>query len=132
MAILPQDGSGVAGDCAAVVYSTAVEAQVPDFAEARRLGVPLVHRSELLAHFVAERRTLAITGTSGKSTTVAMVFEILRGAGPGPVGDHRRRAGGAAAGGAVGQRLGRRARTCWWWRRTKATDRWCATGPPWG
>jgi len=84
VALFPQDGSGVAGDCAAVVYSTAVEAQVPDFARARALGVPLVHRSELLAHFVAERRTLAITGTSGKSTTVAMVFEILRGAGRDP------------------------------------------------
>jgi UDP-N-acetylmuramate--alanine ligase len=84
VAILPQDGSGVAGDCAAVVYSTAVEEQVPDFREARRLGVPLVHRSELLAHFVADRRTLAITGTSGKSTTVAMAFEILRGAGRDP------------------------------------------------
>ena len=79
----PQDGSGVAG-CAAVVYSTAVEAQVPDFAEARRLGVPLVHRSELLAHFVAASRTLAISGTSGKSTTVAMAFEILRGCGREP------------------------------------------------
>jgi UDP-N-acetylmuramate--alanine ligase len=43
-----------------------------------------VHRSELLAHFVADRRTLAITGTSGKSTTVAMAFEILRGAGRDP------------------------------------------------
>ena len=84
VALFPQDGSGVAGDCAALIYSTAVEAQVPDFARARALGVPLVHRSELLAHFVAERRTLAITGTSGKSTTVAMVFEILRGAGRDP------------------------------------------------
>jgi len=83
VALLPQDGSGVRG-CAAVVYSTAVEEQVPDFAMARQLGVPLVHRSELLAHFVADRRTLAITGTSGKSTTVAMVFEILRGAGRDP------------------------------------------------
>jgi UDP-N-acetylmuramate--alanine ligase len=43
-----------------------------------------VHRAELLAHFVGDRRTLAITGTSGKSTTVAMAFEILRGAGLDP------------------------------------------------
>ena len=84
VALWPQDGSGVAGDCAAVVYSTAVEATVADFAEGLRLGVPLIHRSELLAHFVAARRTLAITGTSGKSTTVAMVFELLRGAGRDP------------------------------------------------
>ena len=82
--ILPQDGQGVAGDCCGVVYSTAVEETVPDFAEARRLGVPLIHRSELLAQIVADHRTLAITGTSGKSTTTAMVFEILRGAGRDP------------------------------------------------
>ncbi len=82
--ILPQDGQGVAGDCSGVVYSTAVEETVPDFAEARRLGVPLIHRSELLAHLVASHRTLAITGTSGKSTTAAMVFELLRGTGREP------------------------------------------------
>ncbi|MFZ1612942.1 MAG: L,D-transpeptidase family protein [Holophaga sp.] len=77
IAILPQGGQGVTGDCCGVVYSTAVEPEVPDFAEAQRLGVPLIHRSELLAHLVAQHRTLAITGTSGKSTTTAMVFEIL-------------------------------------------------------
>jgi len=82
--LLPQDGSGACGDCAAMVYSTAVEEQVPDFARARALGVPLLHRAELLAHFVASQRTVAVSGTSGKSTTVAMIFEILRGAGLDP------------------------------------------------
>lgn len=82
--ILPQDGQGVARDCSGVVFSTAVEETVPDFAEARRLGVPLIHRSELLAHLVASHRTIAITGTSGKSTTAAMVFELLWGAGRKP------------------------------------------------
>lgn len=81
--VVPQDGAGVAG-AAAVVYSTAVEDDVPDIREARRLGIPLLHRSELLAHYVGEKRTLAFTGTSGKSTSVAMAFEILRGAGRDP------------------------------------------------
>jgi UDP-N-acetylmuramate--alanine ligase len=84
IAIHPQDGSGIAGDCAAVVVSTAVEEQVRDVAAARARGLPLVHRSELLAHFVGGHRTLAIAGTSGKSTVVAMVFEILRAAGRRP------------------------------------------------
>lgn len=84
VAIHPQDGSGLERDCAALVISTAVEEEVPDVAAARRLGVPVLHRSELLAHLVARHRTLAITGTSGKSTTVAMAFEILRGAGLDP------------------------------------------------
>ena len=84
IAIHPQDGTGVTDDCAALVVSTAVEEQVPDFAAARARGTPIVHRSELLAHFVATNRTMAVTGTSGKSTVVAMVFEILRAAGRDP------------------------------------------------
>ncbi|HEY2955253.1 MAG TPA: L,D-transpeptidase family protein [Candidatus Eisenbacteria bacterium] len=84
IAIHPQDGSGVGADCAALVVSTAIEEQVPDFAAAKARGIAIVHRSELLAHFVATRRTLAVSGTSGKSTVVAMAFEILRGAGRDP------------------------------------------------
>ncbi|MDE3244660.1 MAG: L,D-transpeptidase family protein [Acidobacteriota bacterium] len=80
----PQDGSGLEHDCAALVLSTAVEETVPDVAAARKLGVPLLHRSELLAHFTATHRTVAVTGTSGKSTTTAMIFELLRGAGRDP------------------------------------------------
>ena len=82
--VKPQDGSGLDRDCDALVVSTAVEEQVPDVAAARRLGIPVVHRSEVLARFVAERRTIAVSGTSGKSTVTAMTFEILRGAGRNP------------------------------------------------
>lgn len=80
----PQDGSGVQGDCAALALSTAVEAEVPDYAAARARGLPVVHRSELLAHFVDRHRAIAVAGTSGKSSVVAMIFEILRGAGRHP------------------------------------------------
>lgn len=81
--VTAQDGGALAG-AAALVVSTAVEREVPDHVAARRLGVPVVHRSELLARFVADHRTIAVTGTSGKSTVVAMIFEILRGAGRDP------------------------------------------------
>ncbi len=82
--VLPQDGSGVGPDCAALIVSTAIEDQVPDLVAAKRQEIPIVHRSELLAHFVATHRTLAVSGTSGKSTVTAMVFEILAGAGRDP------------------------------------------------
>jgi UDP-N-acetylmuramate--alanine ligase len=82
--LYPQDGSGVGPDCAAVVVSTAVESEVLDYASARAARVPIVHRSQLLAEFVAAKPTLAVAGTSGKSTVVAMIFEILRGAGRKP------------------------------------------------
>ncbi len=82
--VFRQDGSGVAGDCAALVVSTAVEAQVPDFAAAKAQNLPIVHRSEMLAHFVGAYRSIAVTGTSGKSTVTGMAFEILRGCGCDP------------------------------------------------
>ena len=82
--IHPQDGAGLKGGCSALIVSTAVEEDVPDVATARLLGIPVLHRSDLLAHLVARYCTLAVTGTSGKSTTVAMAFEILRGAGRDP------------------------------------------------
>ena len=80
VAISPQDGSGVAG-CDALVVSTAVEETVPDVVAAREGGQEILHRSELLARFVETSPAVAVTGTSGKSTTVAMIFTILRAAG---------------------------------------------------
>lgn len=82
--VYPQDGSGIGADCAALVVSTAVEETVPDFATAKARGVPIVHRSEMLAHFVGAYRSIAVTGTSGKSTVTGMTFEILRGMGADP------------------------------------------------
>jgi UDP-N-acetylmuramate--alanine ligase len=82
--VWPQDGSGLADDCGALVVSTAVEDTVPDVAAAKARALPIVHRSEMLAHWVSEFRSVAVSGTSGKSTTTAMTFEILRGAGRDP------------------------------------------------
>jgi len=92
--ILPQDGSFLAAaepggscagrTCAAVVASTAVEDRVGDIAAARKHHIPVLHRSELLAMYVAGHRTIAVSGTSGKSTVTAMVFTILRACGQNP------------------------------------------------
>jgi UDP-N-acetylmuramate--alanine ligase len=73
----PQDGSGVSAGVSRVVVSTAIEEDNADLAKARSLGVPIVHRADFLAETAEPRRTLAVTGTSGKSTVTAMVYEIL-------------------------------------------------------
>ena len=72
-----QGGGGVTQEIDLVVVSTAVEDTVPEVQEAKRLGKPIVKRSELLAEIVLTKKTIAIGGTSGKSTTSAMLYEIL-------------------------------------------------------
>lgn len=82
--LFPQDGSAITRETDLVVLSTAIEDSNPEIAAAKALGVPLMHRSEFLARYVSEIRTIAVTGTSGKSTVVAMIFEILEAAERGP------------------------------------------------
>ena len=72
-----QGADGVTADIDLVVVSTAVEDTVPEVQEAKRFGKPIVKRSELLAEIVLTKKTIAIGGTSGKSTTSAMLYEIL-------------------------------------------------------
>jgi UDP-N-acetylmuramate--alanine ligase len=72
-----QDGSGIGGDTDVVCVSTAIEDSNPDIAAARDRGIPIIHRSDLLAAIIATKRTIAVAGTSGKSTVTAMIFELL-------------------------------------------------------
>jgi len=82
--IVNQDGSGVSGDTDAVCVSTAIEESNPDIAVARTSDVPIVHRSDLLAALIASKKTIAVAGTSGKSTVTAMIFEFLTACGKSP------------------------------------------------
>ncbi|NLW34695.1 MAG: L,D-transpeptidase family protein [Syntrophorhabdus aromaticivorans] len=82
--IVNQDGSGIDGDTDAVCVSTAIEESNPDIAAARTSDVPIVHRSDLLAALIASKRTIAVAGTSGKSTVTAMIFEFLTACGKSP------------------------------------------------
>ena len=82
--IVRQDGSGVGADTDAVCISTAIEESNPDIAAARSCGIPIVHRSDLLAAIIATKKTIAVAGTSGKSTVTAMIFEFLTACGRSP------------------------------------------------
>ena len=76
-----QGANGISDDVHVVVVSTAIEESVPEVQQARALGKPIKKRSEILAEIVSQKKTIAIGGTSGKSTTTAMLFEILSHAG---------------------------------------------------
>jgi len=74
--IFPQDGSGISG-AKEVVSSAAVESDIPDLIEAKRSGISLVSRGEYLLRMGVGKRTLAVAGTNGKSTTTAILSWIL-------------------------------------------------------
>jgi UDP-N-acetylmuramate--alanine ligase len=64
-----------------VVFSSAIDRNNPEYLEARRRAIPLVHRGELLAELVRPGCGIAISGTHGKTTTTALVHAVLRGGG---------------------------------------------------
>jgi UDP-N-acetylmuramate--alanine ligase len=68
-------------DAGTVVVSSAIDRRNPECAAAARLGVPILHRGEMLARLLAGRNGIAICGTHGKTTTTAMTHAILRGGG---------------------------------------------------
>src|SRR5688572_29572947 len=72
-----QDGEGITQKTDLVVISAAVEDTVVEVQKAKQLNIPVIKRSELLAIIAASKNTIAIGGTSGKSTTTAMLFDIL-------------------------------------------------------
>ena len=82
--IVQQDGSGVSAAIDVVCVSTAIEESNPDIAAARRQGIPIIHRSDLLAAIIETKKTIAVAGTSGKSTVTAMIFEFLTACGKSP------------------------------------------------
>ena len=68
-----------------VVYTSAVRMDNPELAQAAALGIPAIERAELVGLLMSEyRRPICISGTHGKTTTTAMISQILISAGLDP------------------------------------------------
>lgn len=75
--LFPQNGSGLQPGMT-LVTSAAVEATIPDVVRARELGLPHLTRPQLLSQLLnAAGRSVAVGGTSGKSTVTGMIGWIL-------------------------------------------------------
>lgn len=79
-----QNGEGITEATDLVVVSTAIEDTVEEVQKAKRLNIPIIKRSELLALICKSKKTIAVGGTSGKSTVSGMLFDILEHAGLNP------------------------------------------------
>ncbi|MBD3867857.1 MAG: UDP-N-acetylmuramate--L-alanine ligase [Acidobacteria bacterium] len=60
-----------------VVISSAVRPDNPEVVEARRLKIPVIPRAEMLAELMRLKTGIAVAGAHGKTTTTALVAEVL-------------------------------------------------------
>jgi UDP-N-acetylmuramate--alanine ligase len=65
------------GEAAVVVTSTAVKRSNPEVAAALEARVPVVRRAEMLAELMRLKRTVAVAGTHGKTTTTSLIAALL-------------------------------------------------------
>lgn len=61
-----------------VVLSSAVKDGNQEFDEARKRGLPVISRAEMLAELMRECATVSVTGTHGKTTTTCLIAELLQ------------------------------------------------------
>lgn len=95
--------SHLAATVSTLVYSSAVAQDNPELVEARRLGIPVIARAEVLAELMRLKFGVAVAGSHGKTTTTSMIAHVLQCAGLDPtvvVGGQLHQAG-------TGARLGR-------------------------
>jgi UDP-N-acetylmuramate--alanine ligase len=71
------EASHLREDTDVVVYTSCIAKKNPEVRKARALRIPLVHRQKLLAALMERKRSIAITGAHGKSTTAALMGSCL-------------------------------------------------------
>ncbi|MDH4169128.1 MAG: UDP-N-acetylmuramate--L-alanine ligase [Acidimicrobiia bacterium] len=72
------------GDAELVAISTAIPPTNPEVLAAEEAGIPVLRRAAVLAAIASTRRTIAVAGTHGKTTTSSMLALALRSAGLAP------------------------------------------------
>jgi len=75
--LFPQNGTSISPYINTFVVSTAVETHIPDVQKAKELQLNIKTRAQILAEIFDKYFGIAIAGTSGKTTTTAMVGHIL-------------------------------------------------------
>ena len=79
--IIASSGSGID----TMVVSTAIKKDNPEYMQAQALNIPIVHRADMLATLMRLKKSVAVSGTHGKTTTTSLIAHIFITAGLDPV-----------------------------------------------
>ena len=60
-----------------IVYSSAITDRNPELIKAKKLSIPIVHRSEMLGELMRLKQSIAVAGTHGKTTTTSLISKLL-------------------------------------------------------
>jgi len=71
------DENNISYDTDLVVISTAISKNNPELKKANDLGIKICHRADLLNILLRNHNSIAVTGTHGKTSTSAMISQIL-------------------------------------------------------
>ena len=85
------------------VTSSAIAAENPEVAEARRLKIPIIPRAEMLAELMRLKCGIAVAGAHGKTTTTSLIASVLAAANLDPTFVVGGRLNHAGTGGKLGQ-----------------------------
>jgi len=68
--------AGHLGDAELVAYTAAAQPDNPELTEAKRRGLPLLQRAEMIARLLEGRQAIAVAGSHGKTTTSALIVDL--------------------------------------------------------
>ncbi len=71
------DVSHIPVSCDCILYTVAIPENHPDIIEAKKRGIPMLTYPQALKQISQDKKTIAISGTHGKTTTTAMLATIL-------------------------------------------------------
>jgi UDP-N-acetylmuramate--alanine ligase len=76
--------AGNVGEAEVVVVTSAARATNPEIVEAKRRGIPVIQRAEMLGELMRLKFSIAVAGAHGKTTTTSMIALVLERAGLDP------------------------------------------------